>query len=153
MGHGLELGLEQPHPGAVRLGLPSATPWNRVSFYLVDGETVAVRAPGMQQRRLSYRDLGMADGRGGKPTKRWRLIEKICEGHGECAWRSLAPSFQAFKTLVSDTRPVLQHIFGIQADPFPECTRNGLRAAFVAGPDLPDEPYVGEDTWARDEDA
>lgn len=145
---------KDPYPGAVRLGVPPATPWNQVSFYLVDGETVAVRVPGMQQRRLSYRDLGMADGRGGKPSKKWRLIEQVCEGHGSCDHRGLGyRTFDTFKTLVSDTRPVLQHVFGIQADPFPECTKSGLRAAFQAGPDLPDEPYVGEDRWARNEGA
>jgi hypothetical protein len=143
---------QDPYPGAVRLALPSSTPWNQVSLFLVDGETVAVRAPGMRQRRLSFRELGMADGRGGKPTRRWRLIEKVCEQHGSCDHRDLGyRAFDTFKTLVSETRPVLQHVFGIQADPFPECTKDGLRAAFHAGPDIPDEPYVGEDKWSGED--
>jgi len=143
---------EPAYPDEQSVDVPAGTSWNEVSFYYIDGETLAVKVPGSRQQRLSYRDFGMVDGRSGKPSKKWALIVRLCENHGECDWRGLSRSFDTFKQLVSETRPVLQKRFGIQADPFPECTRSGLRAAFQAFPDLPNEPYVGEEKWGRAED-
>lgn len=60
--------------------------------------------------------------------------------------------FDTFKQIVSDAGPVLQKRFGIQADPFPECTMTGLCAALQAFPDLPSEPHVGEDKRGHAED-
>lgn len=143
---------EPQYPDDKSLELPAGTRWNELSFYYIDGETLAVRAPGARQQRLSYRDFGMVDGRSGKPSKKWALVVRLCENRGECDWNGLSRSFDTFKQLVSETRPVLQKRFGIQADPFSECTRKGLRAAFQAFPDLPNEPYVGEDKWGQAED-
>ena len=95
-------------------------------------------------------ELGMANlrKRDRGATKKWKVFIALCEGRGSCSWRGLATSFAAFKMQVSSLRPLLNHIFGIDGDPFLACTRaEGLRAAFVAGPIPEDVPYVGEDQW------
>ncbi|MCG8423339.1 MAG: hypothetical protein MJE77_36015, partial [Proteobacteria bacterium] len=81
----------------------------------------------------------LADRRNGKPTKKWAILEQLCENYGELPWGGTPKEFDAFKRQVSELRQLLQHAFGIHADPFAECSRSGgLRAAFQAFPDAPD---------------
>ena len=139
-----------PYPGATRIPAPSGTTWSQVSIYNVDGETLAIRIPGHEMARYTHVQLGMANKRNGKPTKIWAVLDDLCEHNGQLPWNDSPNRFNAFKERVSKLRPLLQHIFDIKADPFPECSRTGgLRAAFRAFPDPPDvePPYVGEREW------
>jgi hypothetical protein len=138
--------------GVARLAVPPNTAWSQITIYMVDGETMAVRVPGSRLQRLTFRDLEMVDGRSGEPNKQWRLIRWVCDGRGERDWRAFeCRTFDAFKTLVSTTRPILQRVLGIPADPFLECSQSGLRAAFTALPEAPEELYVGIDIRGKAE--
>lgn len=134
--------------GIIRIPVPPGTTWSQIQLYLVDGETVAIRVPGKEMARYAHIQLGMANKRNNNPTKKWELIQALCEKGGSCEWGDVSPSFSAFTTLVSDARDSLQVIFGIDTDPFSECSKtNGLRAEFQAFPDIPNDPYVGEKEW------
>lgn len=151
-------GLPAPAPsspperfaGVARHAAPSGTRWNEVHVYEVDGLTVQIRVPGRAPASFTAAELGMANKRKRDrgATKKWWVLMALCRGQGSCGWRGLANSFDAFKGQVSSLRPLLQHIVGIDADPFTACTNaGGLRAAFNAGPLPEDEVYVGEDRW------
>ena len=139
--------------GVVKIPAPEGTPWNLVKFYLADGETLVIAVPGHKTKRYGHIQLGMANRRTKKGTKKWELIERLCDGHGYCDWRDFYPNFKTFKSMVSDTRPLLRYIFNIKTDPFPDCTeKDGIKSAFQAFPDAPEEmkkirPYVGEKEW------
>ena len=138
-----------PFPGIQTHRAPPGTRWNEVKVYEVDGLTVQLRVPGKPARSLTAAELGMVNkrSRDRAPTKKWKILMALCEGRGRCSWRQHG-SFSAFKVQVSEMRPLLTHIFGIDEDPFTACTSSGgLEAAFVAGPIPEDEPYVGEDQW------
>lgn len=140
-----------PYPDVVRIPNAKGTPWGQVKFYYVNGETLAIKVPGSRMARYSHIELGLANKRNKKPNKKWVLIEKLCEKNGTCDCNDLKQSFSAFTTLVSEMRSLLQMIFSIDSDPFSWCTRaDGLRAAFQAFPDLPDDLYVGEDKWGTE---
>ena len=129
---------------------PRGARWGQVKLYQVDGLTVQLHVPGQTARSYTAAELGMASkrSRDRSVTKKWRILMALCEGNGTCGWRGFASSFAAFKVQVSGMRPLLNHIFGVEGDPFMACTRQGgLRAAFVAGPIPEDEAYVGDLTW------
>lgn len=138
-----------PFPGVKRISVPSGTRWNQVEIYPVDGETLGVRVRGAACGHHTHVDLGMANKRTKKATKKWSILMGLCEAHGQMPWpkRASKKEWSAFKEQVSDLRPLLQHIFGIDAGPFELSQRDGLRAAFIARPDAPgSETYVG-DVW------
>jgi hypothetical protein len=127
------------------LVVPEGTRWSQVTFYLVDGETIAIQIPNQRLRRYRYHELGMVDQRSGKPSKKWRILEALCENHGEVPWGTSVVSFSAFKEQVSGLRMLLQERLGIRSDPFSVCSRTrGLRAAFRAFPALPGAESLAE---------
>jgi hypothetical protein len=65
---------------------PGAT-WRDLRLRFLDGHTVSVEVGGVRHR-LSYEQMGMADGRNGKPTLRWELLHLFGEGHGKLTWDS-----------------------------------------------------------------
>ncbi len=83
------------------------------------------------------------------PTLKWKILMALCEGHGACGWRiGGIKTFQSFKSQVSGLRKILRNTFGIEEDPFLNCSRaGGLRSAFRASPPPAEAPYVGEDQW------
>lgn len=126
------------------------TRWGQVKVYQVDGLTVQLRVPGQKWRSYTAAELGMASkrSRDRSATKKWRILMALCEGNGTCNWQGFATSFDAFKMQVSGMRALLNHVFGLDGDPFMACTRvGGLRAAFVAGPVPEEETYVGDVAW------
>lgn len=132
-----------------RIEVPPGTTWNQIQIYLVDGETVAIRVPGRRPARYTYQALGMAHARTARPTKKWAIMEALCEGYGHMAWAGITRSFGAFKEQVSGLRTLLQNLIGISADPFRSCSQHsGLHAAFQAFPDRPDSPVVDPTAWA-----
>lgn len=140
--------IKKKDDGIIRISVPSGTTWSQIQFYLVDGETVAIRVPGEKMERYGHIQLGMANKRNRAPTKKWNIIEKLCENSGTCGWREVSPNFSAFTTQVTETRELLQSIFNLNTDPFKECSqKDGLQAAFQAFPNIPDDPYVGEKDW------
>ncbi len=136
-----------PFPGVTRILAPSGTRWNQVELYPVDGETLGVRVLGAARGHHTHVHLGMADKRTKKATKKWSILIALCEAHGRLAWSGSGREWNAHKNQISDLRRLLQHIFGIDADPFELSRQDGLRAAFLARPDAPgSETYVG-DVW------
>lgn len=132
-----------PHAG---LACPPGTRWSQVQMYQVDGTTLAIRVPGRRMKRFSHQELELAHARRGTPTKPWTALVELCEQNGTRRWTDPPQKFNAFKQVVSQLRAHLQSVFGIQEDPFDECSKeNGLRAAFTARDRLPDdETYVGD---------
>jgi hypothetical protein len=123
------------------VSVPDGTSWSEVTIYLVDGETIAVQVGGQRLQRYRHYQLGMSDRRSGKPCKKWRILEQLCENYGSFPWAGAPSEFGAFKERVSGLRRTLQRAFGIAANPIPTCSRrHGLRAAFRAFPDLDNEP-------------
>lgn len=128
--------------------VPTGTGWSQIQFYLIDGETVAITVPGSKMSRYGHIDLGMAHKRHRTKTKLWELLQDLCESSGHIHWSGTEKQFSAMKERVSKLRSLLQSIFNINDDPFPDFGKNnGLKSAFQAFPDLPDEPYVGENEW------
>lgn len=132
----------------VRITVRPGTRWSDITFYLVDGETLAIHVPGQQLKRYHHHELGMANTRTGKPSRKWEIIEQLCSGYGQLSWTGTARQFSAFKEQVSRLRLILQEVFGLKADPFRQCSRrDGLHAAFQAFPDLPDSSPVQRTSW------
>jgi hypothetical protein len=137
-------------PDPVHLHAPPGTRWSEITLYLVDGETIAIRAPGQRLQRVHHRQLGLVNQRTGRPSKQWEILERLCEGYGHLHWSGTVREFNAFKAQVSRLRSVLQTCFGIHTDPFRTCSRrDGLQAAFQALPDLPSASSRLPSSWVE----
>ena len=96
-------------------------------------------------RRFTHQDLNLAHPKTGEPKKAWKLLVEVCEHRGQRPWTDPPRRFNAFKQMVSELRVHLQSVFGIQEDPFPECTKaSGLGASFRAYDGLPDDRATRE---------
>jgi hypothetical protein len=133
------------HPAA------PGTTWNQIKLVLENGDTLRFEVPGQPPRSFTAALLGLTHKRSRErtPTRGWRLLEALCEGHGTIdRWTDLAPSFDAFKVQVSELRKHLQYMLKIEGDPFHRLSKKGgLRARFQASVPADVCPYVGEDRW------
>lgn len=121
--------------------------WADLRVYMNDARTLTMCVPGAKPQHYSHDRLGMSKGKDLGPTKKWAIIEALCEGNGSCRRPLVFATFDAFKNQVAELRDIFQAVVGLNDDPFPECSnRGGLRAAFQAGPPPEDEPYV-EDVY------
>ena len=137
---------------SVRMKVPRGTEWEDIHIHHVDGETIAVKAPGHSYVRWTHIDLNMATVKGRKPTKRWTLLIKILESKGYAPnYRTLGyEKFRPLSTEVSGLRKHLQHVFALDKDPIPRCSQElGVRVDFQAYPDEPgEELYVDTSVWS-----
>ena len=139
--------VADPYPGVKYISVPSGTRWNQIELYPVNGETLGVRAHGAARGQFTHVDLGMANKRTKQPTEKWKILVRLCEAHGRLAWSGSGRDWNAFKQQISELRPLLQYIFGIDANPLEVSREDGLRASFSARPDAPDAETYVEQTW------
>ena len=137
---------------SVRMEVKRGTEWEDIHIHYVDGETVAVKAPGYSYVRWTYTDLNMATEKGRKPIRRWFLLVAILEKKGYVPdFRILGydKDFRPCVTEVSGLRKHLQHVFALDKDPIPRCSQEtGIRVDFQAYPDKPgEELYVDPSEW------
>ncbi|MDY0059815.1 MAG: hypothetical protein RBU45_08405 [Myxococcota bacterium] len=124
---------------APALQVPPGTRWNQVELYYIDGDTLSVRLPGTRAQQVTFKDLGLADGRGSKASKRWHVLVQLCEAGGQLDWSGGPRQRNAFKELVSQLRAGLQTAFGLHDNPLSLTAEDGLKAAFAAYPYAPGE--------------
>jgi len=112
---------------------PNAT-WSGLRIKFIDGEAVSVKV-GTASGTFVYSQMGMADGRNGKPNTRWRLLQSFAKGYGNLNWDSPDASPKNQKRRESLSRD-LQAFFRIDGDPIqylPET--KGWRTLFAVEPD------------------
>jgi hypothetical protein len=66
---------------------PTGCRWADLSVRFVDGETVAVNVGGLAGT-FNFTQMGMVDGRSGRPTKQWELLRTFARERGRLTWRS-----------------------------------------------------------------
>ena len=144
--------------GATGLQAPPGTRWNQVEFFHIDGDTLAFRVPGARARRVTFQDLGLADGRGSKRARRWDILVELCEARGQLSWTGTEREKSSFKAQVSLLRASLQAALGIHGNPLTLTAEGGLRAAFATYPYAPGERPIedaldlddlDDDGWSR----
>lgn len=117
---------EQPFP------TPADARWSDLRIRFVDGETVTVRVRDVCAT-LNYTQLGMADGRNGRPTRQWELLRIFAQEHGRLDWSSRQAGRRRQKQREVLARQ-LRTVFRIEGDPF--CVDgNGWRTQFALVPD------------------
>jgi hypothetical protein len=116
---------------------PDAT-WESVRIRFRDGHTISVRV-GDVRGVFNYTQMGMADGKTGRPTKQWDLLRAFADRHGRLDWSSRGADRRNQKrkeTLVANLRA----FFRIDGDPFEVTTSvrgegKGWRSRFGLDPD------------------
>lgn len=100
-------------------GLPDKLTWARVTIQPGEPDpysaVVTIRGA---ERTVTFADLGMRDGRGTKPAKRWDLLKAFARSDGRLP-RPMGPGTDAMEKLVAELRRALQAAFGIVDDPIP----------------------------------
>lgn len=95
---------------------PPGARWPDVQVRFVDGETITVKVRAVS-RTLLYSDVGMSDGRSGRPTKQWELLREFARSRGTLTWASAGAGRKNQKrreVLAQDLRA----FFRIDGDPF-----------------------------------
>ena len=113
---------------------PPGTKWNQIEFYYIDGETLALRIPGKDVRRITPHDLDLIDRRGRSANDQWRLLVEVCEGDKVARWSGCTEKeWRARVERASKLRKKLQAKFGIHDSPIDKHDRQtGLRVRFQA---------------------
>lgn len=124
----------EPIRAGVFFPTPPAARWADVRIRFLDGDRVAV-AVGAVTRTLTYAQMGMADGRNARCTKRWELLRAFAAARGELTWRaggSARKNQKRCQELANDLRA----FFRIDGEPITLTEdRKGWRTAFVLEPD------------------
>jgi hypothetical protein len=116
--------------GRVFFPTPAGAKWSDVRLRFEDGETVAVKV-GAVDRRLTYAQMGMADGRNAKPTKQWQLLRDLAGGGGLMTWKTPGAERKNQKRIEILAKDLIG-FFRIPGDPIPiTADRKGWRTAFV----------------------
>jgi hypothetical protein len=101
--------------GMVFFPTPTRAKWSDLRIKFVDGHTISVVVCG-EKGTFVYSQMGMADGRNGKPKKQWDLLRSFAQGLGTLTWKSRSASRDNQKrkeTLVQD----LKAFFRLDGDP------------------------------------
>jgi len=142
-----------PWEGCEQMPVRRGVRWNEIHIHYVDGETVAVKAPGYDYRRWTYVDMGMATKKGRKLVKRWRIFIKLCEQSGSVLdWHGFGHTvFRPLSTQISELRRNLQYIFHLDDDPIPVCSKEkGVRSEFIAHHDAPGtDMFIDQSEWTE----
>lgn len=110
---------------------PDAT-WSDVRIRFLDGETVSVTV-GAENAVVNYTQLGMADGRNGRPTVQWELLRVFAKEYGTLDWSSRSAGRRRQKQREVLARQ-LRTFFRIEGDPF-VAAGNGWQTRFTLTPD------------------
>lgn len=94
---------------------PSNATWEHLKIRFVDGDTL-VATVGEVTRALNFAQMGMADGRSGRPTKQWELLRAFARGLGNLSWDSpdAGPKKQKRRELLAQD---LKAFFRIAGEP------------------------------------
>lgn len=79
--------LPTNHVGRAYFPTPTGCRWADLSVRFIDGETVAVAVGGVAGN-FNFTQMGMVDGRSGRPTKQWELLRTFARGRGRLTWQS-----------------------------------------------------------------
>jgi len=114
-----------------RFPTPPGTTWAEVDIRLRDGESASVRVRG-ENRRVTYVEMGMADGRTARPDKQWALLETYAAERGALTWGRSADVRHRNKKRTERLAAALRSYFGIDGDPieYVEATK-GWRTTFA----------------------
>ena len=110
-----------------------ATCWGDLRVTVVNGHTLRIGHRKTAIRR-TYRDLGLYAKSSREPTRKWKLLLAICEGHGTFRWSTLG-GFGAARQAVSVLRMKLKEAFGLEEDPFYEWN-GGWKVRFFASSEI-----------------
>lgn len=97
--------------------IPSGTKWEDIIINFIDDRNVDIRIPSCDTLHTSYADMCFADGRNGKPTKQWGLLQLLARRNG-----SLPPDdsevHPSYKKAKQKLEKQLKEYFGIEYDFF-----------------------------------
>jgi hypothetical protein len=107
--------------------------WDSVIIRFVTGESVEIRAGGRSIGSKSYKELGFADKKTGKPDPLWGFLKYLASVNGDLSNDELDEKAGApFKKNISKLRARLKAGFGIADDPFHPCYKSGsFRTRFI----------------------
>jgi len=96
--------------------IPAGTRWEDFMFAFIDDEIVVVKVK-QHEVTLNFEDMGMADGRTGKPVIQWELLKLFAKNNGEILATSpeARDNYKKQKQILSQK---LQEYFAIDFDPF-----------------------------------
>jgi hypothetical protein len=113
---------------------PNNAKWQDVAIQFIDGETVSVAVGGVRNV-VTYTQMGLLDGRNGKPSKQWELLRAFADNNGMMSWKTpgACRENQKRKELLAQR---LQKFFAIPGEPF-ELTsdKKGWRSVFAVAAD------------------
>jgi hypothetical protein len=98
--------------GASRVALPVGLRWAQVTFSLLEAEILTVSAGG-HAHRLDPGELGMRNGKNGKPTLAWNLLVEVIAAGGTLPVRDMGEVKKHKQALAQ----ALQATLHIQGDP------------------------------------
>ncbi len=107
--------------------------WDSVIIRFISGEAVDIRAGGRAVGLKTYKELGFADPKTGKPDPLWGLLKYLASVNGDLSNDELDEKEGApFKKNIAKLRARLEAGFGIADDPFHPGYKSGsFRTRFI----------------------
>ena len=79
--------MPTPKAATGRFPTPAGARWSDITIRFCDCEKISISV-GNQRQVLTYAQLGLVDGRNGRPNAQWELLLKFASDHGVMTWLS-----------------------------------------------------------------
>jgi hypothetical protein len=113
-----ETSVREPSTSAVRDD-PSPRSWDAVEIRFVSDFTFQAVVNGTVRPPQNYAEVGLGDGRHGRPKAAWETLRALAESGGVVASTRTAADWPRLEKRIQELRRVLQAVFTVPDDPIP----------------------------------
>jgi hypothetical protein len=110
--------VREPSTSAVR-DHPRPRSWDEVEIRFVSDFTFQAVVNGTVRVPQNYAEVGLGDGRHGRPKAAWETLRALAESGGVVASTRTAADWPRLEKRVQELRRVLQAVFKVPDDPIP----------------------------------
>jgi hypothetical protein len=109
--------VRKPSTFAVQDALPRT--WDAVEIRFVSDFTFQAVVNGTVRAPQNYAEVGLGDGRHGRPKAAWETLRALAESGGVVASTRTAADWPRLEKRIQELRRVLQAVFTVPDDPIP----------------------------------
>ena len=110
--------MREPSASGVRNARLSRS-WDEVEIRFVSDFTFQAVVNGTVRAPQNYAEVGLGDGRHGRPKAAWETLRALAESGGVVASTRTAADWPRLEKRIQELRRVLQAVFQVPDDPIP----------------------------------
>ena len=93
--------------------------WDAVEIRFVSDFSFQAEVNGTVRAPQNFAEVGLGDGRHGRPKAAWETLRALAEAGGVLASTRTAADWPRFEKRIQEIRRVLHAVFGVVEDPIP----------------------------------